>query len=103
MNDILVLPTGPLADASLALVRSTESRPIADHSIRTFIFARLLAEREGALNDAAYDEQLLFAAAVMHDLGLGARARGRARFEVEGADLAADLLRAHGVPEADVD
>jgi hypothetical protein len=40
MNDILVLPTGPLADASLAFVRSTESRPIADHSIRTFIFAR---------------------------------------------------------------
>ena len=68
MNDVLVLPTGPLADASLALVRSTESRPIADHSIRSFIFARLLAEHEGALNDADYDEELLFAAAVMHDL-----------------------------------
>jgi HD superfamily phosphodiesterase len=103
MNEILVLPRGPLADASLALVRSTESRPIADHSIRSFIFARLLAEREGALNDAAYDEDLLFAAAVMHDLGLGERAQGRARFEVEGADLAAEVLREHGVPEADVD
>jgi HD superfamily phosphodiesterase len=93
MNDVLVLPTGPLADASLALVRSTESRPIADHSIRSFIFARLLAEHEGALNDAAYDEDLLFAAAVMHDLGLGEHAQGRARFEVEGADLAAEVLR----------
>src|SRR5438132_2707668 len=103
MNDILVLPTGPLADASLALVRSTESRPIADHSIRSFIFARLLAEHEGALNDAAYDEELLFTAAVMHDLGLGEHAQGQARFEVEGADLAAEVLRAHGVPEADID
>jgi hypothetical protein len=103
MNDVLVLPTGPLADASLALVLSTESRPIADHSIRSFIFARLLAEHEGALNDAAYDEDLLFAAAVMHDLGLGEHAQGQARFEVEGADLAAEVLRAHGVPEADVD
>jgi hypothetical protein len=92
MNDVLDLPTGPLADASLALVRSTESRPIADHSIRSFIFARLLAEHEGALDDAAYDEELLFAAAVMHDLGLGEHAQGQARFEVEGADLAAEVL-----------
>ena len=103
MKDILVLPTGPLVDASLALVRSTESRPIADHSIRSFLFARLLAEHEGCLNDAAYDEELLFAATVMHDLGLGEHARGQARFEVEGADLAAAVLREHGVAEADVD
>ncbi len=92
-----------MVDASLELVRATESQSIADHSIRSFLFARLLAEREGALNDAAYDEELLFAATVMHDLGLGERARGRARFEVEGADLAADVLRRHGVGETDVD
>jgi len=103
MNDILALPTGPLVDTSLALVRSTESPSIADHSIRSFFFARLLAEHEGSLNDAAYDEELLFAATVMHDLGLGEHARGHARFEVEGADLAASVLREHGVPEADVD
>jgi len=103
MNDPLVLPTGPLVDASLALVRSTETRPIADHSIRTFLFARLLADHEGCLDDAAYDEELLFAATVMHDLGLGEHARGHARFEVEGADLAAGVLREHGVAEPDVD
>ena len=55
------------------------------------------------MNDAAYDEELLFAAAVMHDLGLGEHAQGQARFEVEGADLAAEVLRAYGVPEAGVD
>ena len=103
MNNILALPRGPLADASLAVVRSTESQPIVDHSIRTFLFARLVAEHEGCLNDAAYDEDLLFAATVMHDLGLGDHAEGQALFEVEGADLAASVLRAHGVPEADVD
>ncbi len=103
MKDILALPTGPIADASLALVRSTESQPIVDHSIRSFLFARLVAEHEGCLDDAAYDEELLFAAAVMHDLGLGDRAEGHARFEVEGADLAASVLRSHGVPEAGVD
>src|SRR4051794_33384473 len=40
---------------------------------------------------------------VMHDLGLGKHARGQARFEVEGADLAAAVLREHDVAEADVD
>ena len=71
MDDLLALPTGPLTEASLALVRSTESQPIVDHSIRTFLFARLLADHEGCLDDAAYDEELLFAATVMHDPGLG--------------------------------
>src|SRR6478672_9647250 len=103
MDDILTLPVGPLPDASLAVVRSSASEPIADHSIRSFLFARLLAEHEGCLNDAAYDEELLFAATVMHDLGLGRHARAEARFEVEGADLAVAVLREQGVAEADVD
>ena len=50
MDDILTLPAGPLADASLAVVRSSASDPIVDHSIRSFLFARLLAEHEGCLN-----------------------------------------------------
>ena len=98
MNDILVLPTGALADSSLATARSSVSQSIVDHSIRSF-----LADHEGNLNDADYDEDLLFAATVMHDLGLGERATGVARFEVEGADLAAALLRRHGVAERDID
>src|SRR2546425_12731425 len=103
VNDILILPTGPLAEASLALAQSSESQPIVDHSIRSFLLARLLADHEGCLNDVAYDEDLLFAATVMHDLGLGERATGEARFEVEGADLAAAVLRRHGVAERDID
>ena len=103
MNDILMLPTGALADSSLATARSSVSRSIVDHSIRSFLFARLLADHEGCLNDADYDEDLLFAATVMHDLGLGERATGEARFEVEGADLAAAVLRRHGVAERDID
>src|SRR6476661_3995346 len=103
MNEILMLPTGPLADASLAIARSSMSRPIVDHSIRSFLFARMLADHEGCLKDADYDEDLLFAATVMHDLGLGERATGEARFEVEGADLAAAVLRGHGVAEREVD
>ena len=63
----------------------------------------MLAHHEGCLDDADYDEDLLFAATVMHDLGLGEHATGEARFEVEGAYLAAAVLRGHGVAERDVD
>ena len=97
MNDMLALPAGPLAEASLSVVTATESKLIAHHSIRSFLYARLLADQEGSRHDAAYDENLLFAACVLHDLGLGTLAPGNARFEVEGADLAASLLTGHGV------
>jgi hypothetical protein len=103
MTFTLDLPTGPLADAVLRTVRSSESASIANHSVRSFFFAQLLAEHEGALDDAAYDRDLLFSATVMHDLGAGDLAHGDARFEVEGADLAAALLTEHGVDAGDVD
>jgi len=103
MDNALALPTGPLADASLALVRQSVSTEIAEHSIRSFLFARLLAEQEGSVGDAAYDEDLLFAACALHDLALGRLGTSKARFEVEGADLAAPVLIGHGVPAADVD
>jgi hypothetical protein len=99
----LDLPTGPLAEAILSIVRTSESPSVANHSMRSFFFAQLFAAHEGCLQDAAYDRDLLFAATVLHDLGTGDLARGEARFEVEGADLAADLLRRHQVPEAAID
>jgi hypothetical protein len=103
MDEILALPAGPLARAALDLAQQTESSLVADHSIRSFLFARLLASQDGSVGDAAYDENLLFAACTMHDLGLGTSAPGKQRFEVEGADLAAGLLRQHGVAAADVE
>jgi hypothetical protein len=103
MDFSLDLPTGPLADAILSTVRSSESPPVANHSVRSFFFAQILAAQEGCLEDADYDRDLLYAATVLHDLGTGNLAKGKARFEVEGADLAADLLREHRVAEADID
>src|SRR6266536_2500087 len=102
MPAVLTLPSGPLAEACLALARTTESAPIFDHSIRSFLYVRLLAEHEGSLGDAAYDEGLLFAACVLHDLALGTGARGEARFEVESADLATALLSEYAVAARDI-
>jgi hypothetical protein len=103
MTFSLDLPAGPLAEATLSVVRTSESAPIANHSLRSFFFAQLVAAHEGCKQDAAYDRDLLFAATVMHDLGAGALAKGDARFEVEGADLAAAVLRENALAEPDVD
>ena len=103
MTFSLDVPAGPLAAAALSIARSSESASVANHSLRSYYFGELLAAHEGCLDDAAYDRDLLFAATVMHDLGVGALAKGEARFEVEGADLAAAVLREHGVAEPDTD
>jgi hypothetical protein len=97
------LPTDPIASAALELAKSTEPESVFNHSVRSYLWAVLLAEHENATGDADYDPVLLFAATVMHDVGVGSRASGRQRFEVEGADLAAELLIAHGVSSRDVD
>jgi hypothetical protein len=103
MTFSLDVPAGPLAEAALSIARSSESAAVANHSLRSFYFADLLAAHEGCHQEPGYDRGLLFAATVMHDLGTGALAQGEARFEVEGADLAAAVLREHGVAEDDVD
>ena len=103
MTFSLDVPAGPLAEAALSIARSSESASVANHSLRSYYFGELLAAHEGCLDDAAYDRDLLFAATVMHDLGAGRLAKGEARFEVEGADLAAAVLREHGVAEPDAD
>ena len=103
MRTIPALPTGPIASAALELARSTEPESVFNHSVRSYLWAIRLAEHENLTGDADYDPVLLFAATVMHDLGVGNRAPARQRFEVEGADLAAELLIAHGVSTSDVD
>jgi len=97
------IPVGTLAEAIVEFVHTTEPAPIAHHSLRTFLFAELIAQATGLDQDPEYDRDVLFAATAMHDLGLGEGVPGRERFEVEGADRAAELLRAHGVAEPTVD
>ncbi len=50
-----------------------------------------------------YDDELLFAACAMHDLGVASDSPHRERFEVEGADRAAAFLTERGRPAADAD
>ncbi|KQS07985.1 hypothetical protein ASG04_12600 [Curtobacterium sp. Leaf183] len=103
MTDHLTLPSTPWLDEALTLVRGTERAGVTDHSIRTYLYARLVAERDGMTTDAGHRDDLVLAACLLHDLGLGSLATGSTRFEVEGADIAAELLTRHGAPAGDVD
>ena len=51
---------------------------------------------------AELSEDLLFGATVLHEMGVSDKAPGRERFEIEGADIAANVLLACGIDEADV-
>ncbi|QBS41185.1 HD domain-containing protein [Nocardia sp. CS682] len=99
----LALPQTALAQHVLALVLRVETPEVAHHSIRSFLFARLFAEHAGAKPAADYDTELLFAACLLHDIGLSDAANGDLRFEVDGANKAAEFLTEHGLEAAAVD
>jgi HD domain len=92
-----------VAQAAIRLAQSTESPSVFNHSVRSYLFGELLAVHEGMRRGGDYDSETLFLGCVLHDLGVGAAAPGKARFEVEGADLAAALLTEHGCDRAVID
>ncbi|MGB9305397.1 MAG: HD domain-containing protein [Mycobacterium sp.] len=97
------LPDTAVAHAAIQLAQSTESAAVFNHSVRSYLFGELLAAHDGIRPGTDYDPEALFLACVLHDLGVGTAAPGKARFEVEGADLAAALLTEHGRDSATVD
>jgi hypothetical protein len=102
-SDLVTLPDTALATAALKLVLDAESPAIANHSVRSFLFARLLAPQVGLSAGQDFDEELLFLSCVLHDVGLSTLARRDTRFEVDGADRAAEFLPARGMEAHKVD
>ncbi|WP_411126326.1 HD domain-containing protein [Streptomyces sp. x-19] len=101
--DLIALPSTPLADAVINLIRPVETPSVFNHSIRSYLFARLVAGHLGLAAGHDYQDDLLFAACAMHDLGLASDGPHRQRFEVEGADRAAELLVQQGASTTDAD
>ncbi|MCP2262424.1 HD domain-containing protein [Streptoalloteichus tenebrarius] len=93
------LPRTDVARAAFRFAQETEAPYLFHPSVRSYLFGREL----GRLRGLDVDEELLFLGCVLHDLGLTGAGEGDQRFEVDGADLAADLVREHGVPEERVE
>ncbi|MFE9101315.1 HD domain-containing protein [Actinomadura geliboluensis] len=91
------LPDTDLTRMAYDLVFATAPAALANHSVRTYLFGRALGEARGVRPGADYDDEVLFLAAVLHDMGLTEQGDGGGRFEVDGADTAARFLTDHGL------
>ena len=93
------IPDSRLADEATQLVHDVSTQLLYDHSRRVYLWGAL----QGANRGLRYDAELLYIAAMFHDLGLidGHRSEDE-RFEIDGANEARRFLERHGVPEAAV-
>ncbi|RMZ80697.1 hypothetical protein DV738_g2681, partial [Chaetothyriales sp. CBS 135597] len=81
------VPKGKLAQAAFKLALETLTTPLLHHSLRTFLFAKWLANTEGSTY-GDQDLDSLFVACVFHDFGATENHDHSERFEVCGADAA---------------
>ena len=96
----VVIPDSKLAREVTELVRDTEPPLLFHHSSRVYYWGALTGKRRAL----RFDPELLYAGAMFHDMGLTpAHASAHERFEVDGANLARDFLRSHGIVEKDIE
>jgi hypothetical protein len=94
------IPDSKIAREAAELVRQHESEMLFNHSVRVFLFGAM----KGARQNLKFDPELLYVAALFHDLGLAdAYHTETKRFEVDGADAAREFLKSHGIPEPEAD
>jgi hypothetical protein len=92
-DDGVDFPTTPLALASLRFAGEVQPDWITHHGLRAYLFGRALGTARGA----AFDDELLYIAALLHDIGLTDAADTGQRFEVDGADAVATFLESAGM------
>ncbi|WUH96251.1 HD domain-containing protein [Spirillospora sp. NBC_00431] len=93
------MPDTDLTRKAYDLAFSLGPATLARHTVRTYLFGRAIGESKGLRPGADYDDETLFLASVLHDVGLTEQGDDGGRFEVDGADLAAGFLRRNGVDE----
>jgi hypothetical protein len=96
----VMIPDSKLAREATELVHDTESTLLFNHSTRVYYFASLAGKRRGL----KFDPELLYVAAMFHDMGLTPRYSSKSdRFEVDGANTARSFLRQHNIPQLESD
>jgi hypothetical protein len=96
----VMVPDSKLAREATELVHDTESTLLFNHSTRVYYFASLAGKRR----EIKFDSELLYIAAMFHDMGLAPRYSSKSnRFEVDGANAARVFLRQHNIPQLEID
>ena len=85
-------PDTKVCIAAMQLAREHSPPFLFNHVMRTFAFGRAAA----ALQVVTYDEEMFFLVSVLHDLGLVEKFIREDRFEIDGADAAAEFLSQQG-------
>ncbi len=85
-------PDTDVCKAALQLARDHSPEFLFNHVLRTFVFG----DAVGRSADQHYDREMLFLGCALHDLGLVDEFVGEGRFEVDGADAAAEFLSREG-------
>ena len=94
------IPDSQLAREAAELVRSYEDDMLFNHSVRVYVFGAM----KGLRQKLKFDSELLYVAALFHDLGLVDHYHTQTkRFEVDGADAAREFLRTRGIAEPQAD
>ncbi len=96
------LPDSKIAGAAKDFVYDVSPEFVAHHCVRSYLFAREIAAAKGLRAGSDYDDELVFLSCILHDLGATDRGNGNQRFEVDGADVAAQFLGELGVSESAV-
>ncbi|WP_188611849.1 HD domain-containing protein [Chelatococcus reniformis] len=96
----VTIPDSKLARDVSEFIRDSESDLLFHHSARVYLWGALTGIRKGL----GFDAELLYTAAMFHDIGLTARFSGsQLRFEVDGANAARDFLRSRAIAEGDIE
>jgi len=85
-----------LVDSGIARLATELSRTVSppylfNHAVRTFLFGSLVGRALGQ----KFDEEILYLACILHDLGLTNRFEGDLPFEIQGAEAAKHFLEEH--------
>ncbi|MGF6483696.1 HD domain-containing protein [Paraburkholderia sp. JPY419] len=95
----VIAPDSQLAQKAASLVEQIHSSALLHHVHRTWWFAEFIGKKRGM----KYDRELVYLAALLHDLGLTSQYAGEQRFEVDGADAASRFLEGNHYPTDKVD
>lgn len=88
------VPDSKVAREVTEFIRDTESDLLFNHSVRVYFWGAIAGNKQRI----TFDPELLYTACMFHDLGLTELYGGsQLRFEVDGANAAAEFLRSRGI------
>jgi hypothetical protein len=88
----VALPDTKLAVAAYELASGAYTPYLLNHALRTYVFGALA----GRAQRKEFDEETLYIACVLHDLGLTTKYEGDLPFEIQGAEAARKFLNEQG-------